>query len=183
MPLLRSSWGTVSPACCTRAPHLHERSPLGRCEVDRMRSCAAWVFCRRRSCSALPARVSRSTRARRSAPFTARMYNASNETFLRTLRPSVLVLSSNNGPLTPDFGVVTRLLSSRVFPGPRDIFMTGVLPPMRAVLGERLKQFKSTEGHVVIRVENGGERFRVFVLEDGTENHLVTAVHGPYSAR
>jgi beta-lactamase superfamily II metal-dependent hydrolase len=111
------------------------------------------------------------------------MYNASNETFLQALRPRVVVLSSNNGPLTPDFGVVTRLQSTRVFPGARDIFMTGVLPPMRAVLGERLKQFKSTQGHVVVRVDSGGETFRVFVLDDSAENFVVTAVHGPYEAR
>jgi hypothetical protein len=40
--------------------------------------------------------------------------------------------------------------------------MTGVLPPMRAVLGEA---------------------FPVFVLDDAAENVLVTAVHGPHAAR
>jgi beta-lactamase superfamily II metal-dependent hydrolase len=111
------------------------------------------------------------------------MYNASNEVFLKSLRPRVLVMSSNSGPLTPDFGVVDRLLSTRIFSGPRDVFATGVLAPMRAVLGERLKQFRSTQGHVVVRVDSDGETFRVFVLDDSAENFVVTAVHGPYQAR
>jgi hypothetical protein len=91
-------------------------------------------------------------------------------------------LISSSGPVTPDFGVVTRLLSTRVFPGPRDIFTTGVLAPTRAVLGERLNQFRSTQGHIVVRVDADGETFRIFVLDDSDENYVVKAVHGPYQA-
>jgi hypothetical protein len=53
---------------------------------------------------------------------------------------------------------------------------------MRAVLGERLNQFRSTQGHIVVRVDADGETFRIFVLDDSDENYVVKAVHGPYQA-
>jgi hypothetical protein len=109
------------------------------------------------------------------------MYNATTEFFLNTLRPRIAVIPSS-GPPTPDWGVVMRLMSTRVFPGPRDVFATGV-GPMREVLGDRLNEFKSTQGHVVVRVDPGGEIYRVLVLDDAAENFLVKAAHGPYQAR
>jgi hypothetical protein len=42
---------------------------------------------------------------------------------------------------------------------------------------------KSSQGHVVLRVQPGGESFRVIILDDSVEQFHVKAVHGPYESR
>ena len=53
----------------------------------------------------------------------------------------------------------------------------------RIVIGQRASQLAGPLGHVVIRVEPGGERYRIFVLENHDERDLVVAVLGPFAAR
>jgi hypothetical protein len=110
------------------------------------------------------------------------MYDASNPMFLRTLQPQVVVVPASNLP-HPDFGVNVRLLSPRIFQRVPDIFATGVLAPTRLVLGARLNQYKSTQGHIVIRVAPGGSSFLVFILDDSNESFAVKATFGPYIAK
>jgi len=52
-----------------------------------------------------------------------------------------------------------------------------------AAIGARADQVASGHGHVVVRVEPGGERYRVVVLDDTTESYRITSVHGPYASR
>ena len=110
------------------------------------------------------------------------MGDASNETFLRALRPRVIVIPASSPP-HPDFDTARRITSERIYPGPRDIFATGVLPATRTVLGNLLSQFKSTQGHIVVRVEPGGNSYRVFVLDDSTESFTIKGVFGPYESQ
>ena len=44
-------------------------------------------------------------------------------------------------------------------------------------------KFLSTQGHVVIRVAPGGDRYWVLILEDGDQAYKVKAVHGPYQSK
>lgn len=110
------------------------------------------------------------------------MFDATNAGFLRTLRPRVIVIPTYGLP-QPDFGVVVRLLSPRLLAGPRDIFATGLLDATRGVLGELVQQFASTQGHVVLRVEPGGDTYRAYVLDDTVEGLVIKASHGPYQSR
>jgi hypothetical protein len=110
------------------------------------------------------------------------MFDASNPYFLKTLSPRVVVVPTY-APSQPDFGAVARLLSPRLLTGPKDIFVTGLLDATRGVLGERAAQFKSSQGHVVIRIDSGGESYQVFVLDDGAESFIVKSAHGPYRSR
>jgi hypothetical protein len=43
-------------------------------------------------------------------------------------------------------------------------------------------ELKSTQGHVVVRVDPGGESYRVLVLDEAAETFSVKAAHGPYQA-
>jgi hypothetical protein len=38
-------------------------------------------------------------------------------------------------------------------------------------------------GHIVVRVEPGGGKYRVFVLDETTSEATVVSVHGPYQSR
>ena len=53
----------------------------------------------------------------------------------------------------------------------------------RVVIGDSLNALKSTQGHIVVRVEPGGASYRVIILDDSAETYRVTAVHGPYESR
>jgi hypothetical protein len=44
-------------------------------------------------------------------------------------------------------------------------------------------QVASDHGHVVIRVESGGARYRVFVLDDTSQSYRIRSVHGPYERK
>ena len=46
--------------------------------------------------------------------------------------------------------------------------------------GARAALVASDHGHIVVRVEPGGARYWVLVLDDTTESYRVTSVHGPY---
>jgi len=108
--------------------------------------------------------------------------DSQNAFFLSALRPQVFVISvwSSNHP---GEDVLHRLYSTRLYPGPRDGFATNMLEANRLVIGPLLDRLKSSQGHVVLRVDPGGGSFRVIILDDSAETFHVKAVHGPYQSR
>ena len=101
--------------------------------------------------------------------------------WLATLKSRVMVLPAWSAT-HPSPDVLKRMLSPRVYPGPRDIFVTLFREPTKAAIGARAEQVASDHGHVVIRVEPGGARYWVYVLDDTTETYRVRSKHGPYDA-
>ena len=51
------------------------------------------------------------------------------------------------------------------------------------VIGPALDQLKSSQGHILIRVDPGGDTFRVLILDDSAETFKVKAIFGPYHSR
>ncbi len=109
-------------------------------------------------------------------------HDSANAFFLSTLQPRVHILSVY-APSHPGQRVLNRLLSTRLYPGPRDIFATNLMDATRVVIGDSLNALKSTQGHIVVRVEPGGASYRVIILDDSAETYRVTAVHGPYESQ
>lgn len=107
--------------------------------------------------------------------------DSQNEFFVATLRPQVWTLSVwDSGH--PTIRVWQRLRSSRIYPGPREVFATDLHPATRLVVGG-IEKLASDAGHIVLRVAPGGDRFRVVIVDDTSESHRVTKVTGPYSSR
>ncbi len=121
--------------------------------------------------------------------------NATSEFFLSVLQPRVHIASiyaaSQPGP-----EVMRRMLSQATYPGPRDIFLTNAIwegrrPNMVALFGDddaawleqQIGAASSSQGHVVVRVDPGGDTYRVVVLDDSGETLNVKSVHGPYRSR
>jgi hypothetical protein len=52
-----------------------------------------------------------------------------------------------------------------------------------AWLVEQLDRIASNQGHVLVRVEPGGARYRVMVIDDSREDGAVLSIHGPYESR
>jgi hypothetical protein len=88
-----------------------------------------------------------------------------NPFWLRTLRSQVMIVPAWS-PTHPSPDVLKRMLSPRIYPDARDIFITLFRPPTKATTGPRATQVASDRGHVVVRVEPGGARFHVFALDD-----------------
>ncbi len=121
--------------------------------------------------------------------------DGANAFFLSVLQPRVHILSTYASS-QPGPDLLRRLLSEKIYPGPRDVFMTNTHWPGRRehmvkLYGETetawlLGQFDriaGTQGHVVVRVEAGGARYRVIVIDDSQPDGAVRSVHGPYASR
>lgn len=107
-------------------------------------------------------------------------WDANSAPFLGILRPRVIVVSSR-AEGAPAVNTFQRMISTATWPGPRDIFITNVSPATFKTT-YNIEKAASTQGHVVIRVSNGGANYRVFVLDDSDEELRVKAVFGPYTA-
>lgn len=108
--------------------------------------------------------------------------NTHNEFYVRTLRPRVMVQQVWSAD-QPGHGVLKRLTSTWLYPGPRDIFATDMLEAARLVIGELVdRAYTSQHGHVLVRVEPGGDRYWVIVLDDTDEAVPVKSVHGPFES-
>jgi len=107
--------------------------------------------------------------------------DTTNSFFLSTLEPRVVIIPAWHAS-HPDHSVVRRLLAPRIYT-PADIFATTFLEAPRAVMSYLREPFRSAEGHVVVRVEQGGTSYRVYVLDDHTPVHPVIGVFGPYQPR
>jgi beta-lactamase superfamily II metal-dependent hydrolase len=103
-----------------------------------------------------------------------------NPFFLATLKPRVLIVPAWS-PTHPSPDVLKRLLSKRIWPAPRDVFVTRLREPTKLTIGPRAAQVASDAGHVVVRVEPGGTSYRVYVVDDTNESGAVKSVHGPYT--
>ncbi len=105
-----------------------------------------------------------------------------NAFFVSALRPQVFIIPVWSAD-HPGHTVLARLLSKRLYPEPREIFATNMIEANRIVIGPMLDQLKSSQGHILLRVEPGGDSYRVIILDDSAETNRVKAVHGPYQAR
>ena len=121
--------------------------------------------------------------------------DAANAFFLSVLQPRVHIASvyASNHP-GPD--VMRRMLSTQVYPGPRDIFLTnGIWPGRRmnmvALFGEKETAWLETQigavagvqGHVVVRVAPGGATYEVYRLSDHDDRPVILSIHGTYHSR
>ncbi len=108
--------------------------------------------------------------------------DSQNAFLVSTLRPRVWIFhvwSSDH----PAHDVLERVYSTRLYPGPRDVFATNLIEANRIVIGPMLEKLASAQGHIVVRVVPGGGSYHVIVLDDAAETYAVKAVHGPYDAR
>lgn len=109
--------------------------------------------------------------------------DSTNENILRNLAPRVIVQQNWLSP-QPGEEVVTRMASKGLYPGPRDVFSTGMSPETRAAIGPIMDSiYRSYGGHVVIRVAPGGDQYEVYVLNDSGMRREVLKKFGPYQSK
>ncbi|AEM69632.1 hypothetical protein Murru_0582 [Allomuricauda ruestringensis DSM 13258] len=108
--------------------------------------------------------------------------DSQNPFYVRTIRPRVWI-QQNWTADHPGEEVLRRITSTKLYPGDRDIFSTVMLQGAKDVIGGKLDLYKSQNGHIVIRVYNNGDAYKVYVLDDTTEGRKILSEHGPYKAR
>ncbi len=99
-----------------------------------------------------------------------------SEAFLQALRSTVLVVPSW-GPSHPAPDVLKRIINSRLPPSPRYVFATDLRDAAKIVIGQRATQLAGPPGHIVVRVEAGGSRYSVYVVDARDERDLIMAAH------
>ncbi|MFC0515143.1 ComEC/Rec2 family competence protein [Mucilaginibacter angelicae] len=106
--------------------------------------------------------------------------DATNNAFLKALAPKVAVEQSWCSD-QPGQEVAFRLLEKTGREDNTDVFDTYMQPDTKTYLGFWIaKGFKSFEGHVLIRVLEGGKTYSVFILDDKSPVIKVKQVFGPY---
>jgi len=102
--------------------------------------------------------------------------------FLDALRPRVHIIPSWR-PSHPAPVVLKRIMTPSAYPGERDVFTVALRQSTRTVIGPRADRIRNANGHVVVRVDPGGETYRVVCLDDTRESYEIISVHGPYASR
>jgi hypothetical protein len=108
-------------------------------------------------------------------------FDACGPDYVSALRPRIWILQSWHASHLA-MPVLANLYSPILYPGPRDVFCLGLHPAAALSCARFSNLFKSSQGHVLIRVAPGGMEYSVQVLEDGDESNRVKAVFGPYQS-
>ena len=106
-------------------------------------------------------------------------FDADGPGYVRALRPRVFVIMAWDSA-HPTVNTLAALYSTTLYPGPRDVFATALKPELK-ITNKRTANFKSSNGHVVVRVEEGGESFRIAVVSNADESGRVVGSFGPYA--
>jgi hypothetical protein len=106
-------------------------------------------------------------------------FDAMGIAFLQAVRPRVHIIMTWLAQ-QPAISVLRRMLSTETYPGPRDIFATNIMEETKIVVGWAVDSLKSQQGHIVVRVNPGGENYMIYILDDSEENFRIKAIHGPY---
>lgn len=110
------------------------------------------------------------------------MFDATGPDAVRALRPRTWIVLGWHAA-HPSITTLERMFSQRLYAGPRDVFATG-LSPANELANKRLTdRMSSRSGHVVVRVEPGGDAYRVVVTSNRDELDRVLAVYGPFPSR
>ncbi len=108
-------------------------------------------------------------------------FDAMGHSFLQAVRPRVHIIQAWS-PSHPSPSVIARMMSEWTYPGPRDVFSTNTMEETVVVIGDRMNEMKSKQGHIVIRVQPGGDSYMIYILDDTEESLEIIAVHGPYES-
>ncbi len=103
--------------------------------------------------------------------------------YVRTIRPKVWIgqtWSSDH----PGDDVLRRISLKNLYPGERYIFSTAMLEANRLVIGDRIdRMYQSSSGHIVVRVEIGGESYMLYVLDENDPERKIKKSIGPIKSR
>jgi beta-lactamase superfamily II metal-dependent hydrolase len=108
-------------------------------------------------------------------------FDATGPEFVRAMQARVWVLQSWHAS-HPAMSTLANLYSTALYAGKRDVFCLSLNPATALACARFSDQFKSSHGHVLVRVAASGETFQVLVLDDADESDRVVSTFGPYTS-
>jgi hypothetical protein len=100
------------------------------------------------------------------------MFDGLSAGVVRALRPQAWVIPSWHIS-HPDMLQMERMLSQRLYPGPREIYATSVMTENHLANKRLTSQMRSRDGHVVVRVQPDGAAYTIYVTDNGDENDTI----------
>ncbi len=106
-----------------------------------------------------------------------------NSYFIKALRARIYVFPTYDQMHVSE-AVISRIFSTRLYRGPREVFATGIHEATKAMLTimRWYDRITGTSGHIVVRVEPGGDSYWVFTIDDSAETYKITGKFGPYQS-
>lgn len=104
--------------------------------------------------------------------------NCNSDVFLNKLKPKAVIVHTWRD-VQPNPTTVQRMFDANP---DCQIFTTNLTDANKARLGQQLAKFKSTSGHIVVRVDPGGDKYTIYVLNDTDEKYIVQRALGPYNS-
>jgi|GEM_PF-1466929 len=104
-------------------------------------------------------------------------HDATNNNFLSLTQPSVIIQQASN------FAHINGEVLGRIRQyGQADLF-TSNMSAFHSSTPSLRSEFKSISGHTVLRVADSGKSFKIFVLNDNSENMPAMKEFGPYNSK
>jgi hypothetical protein len=100
------------------------------------------------------------------------MFDGLSADVVRALRPQAWVIPVWH-IAHPDMLQMERMLSQRLYPGPREIYATSLMHENDLANRRLTSQLRSSDGHVVVRVAPDGASYTIYVTDNGDENDTV----------
>ena len=110
------------------------------------------------------------------------MFDATGADVVRALRPRAWIVQGWHAA-HPSTDALERMLSQRLYAGPRDVFATGLSPANELAHKWLTDRLAARGGHVVVRVAPGGESYRVVVTDNRDEADRVLSISGPWPSQ
>ncbi|WP_234573610.1 ComEC/Rec2 family competence protein [Rhodohalobacter sp. 614A] len=106
--------------------------------------------------------------------------HCNSDALLNSLTPKVVVAHTWRD-VHPNPETISRIYAAN---NSCQIFSTNMTDANKSRLGDNIHRLKGLQGHVVVRVNPGGDEYYVYVLNDSDEkNYRVEKVYGPYSSK
>ena len=109
-------------------------------------------------------------------------YDANRQETLSALSPQVIVVNVWRN-VQPRVATLKAMISPSTNNGRTDVFTTNMTPQQESGFGSDASRVLGRNGHVVIRVNPGGNEYYVYMLRDSDESMTIENRFGPYRSR
>lgn len=103
------------------------------------------------------------------------MFDGLSGDVVRALRPQAWVIPTWHIS-HPDMLQLERMLSQRLYPGPREVYATSLMAANHLANNRLTRQLRSRDGHVVVRVAPDGTSYTIYVTDNSDEKDRLTSI-------
>ena len=105
--------------------------------------------------------------------------NTNGKEILAALKPDAIIVPVWRN-VQPNPETIKRMYTAN---SNCNIFTTNLTDDNKVTLGDYVSKFKGTQGHVVVRVHPGGNKYYIYVLGDDDLNRTVKKIEGPFTCK